>query len=65
MRGKRRDNVRQVTGDRLETWAFSEVRLIHVKPAIDLNLHRMDMIHRVAVMLGDETASIRLVTKIV
>ena len=42
IRGERRDEHSTNPRDRIETLRFGEVRLIHVKPAIYLDLHRVE-----------------------
>src|SRR2546430_511833 len=53
--------ARKVGGQPLEPAGALQRALIHVKAAVDLDLHGVDATRRLAVMLGDEAAGVRLV----
>ena len=63
MRGERSENFRQVPHNRAKVLAPGERHFVHVEAAIDLDLDRVEVVGRVAVMFGDVPAGIGLVAE--
>lgn len=51
----------QIVGECIEAGGFLERPLVHVKPAIDLDLQCMEMADGAAIVLGDEASGVGLV----